>query len=207
MKFITSVKRKVVFKIRTKIIKKWLVYFGVLAVALLFSGNATLHYSLAEKENDTVVSAKVYNGEINFEKLGYNVNDVSGLIINLSDSYNIPDDLTKEILKDGVLDLDELGISYKDVTEGSLEFNYGETVTTKTKVTLNLEFVSDAIIIKYAFPDKHLQNWVLKTVDADCDGILSEDEIRHTQKADISGMGISSLEGIQYLTELTTGHL
>lgn len=58
-------------------------------------------------------------------------------------------------------------------------------------------------ITEEVFPDEKLRNYV-KQFDKDNDGILSEEERAAVLEINISGMGISSLEGIQVFDNLIT---
>ena len=66
-------------------------------------------------------------------------------------------------------------------------------------------FVSSASAVEISyvnFPDETFRDILANDFDADEDGQLSQDEITAITRLTLSGMGISSLEGIEYLTAL-----
>lgn len=53
-----------------------------------------------------------------------------------------------------------------------------------------------------SFPDDSFRNYVKENIDIDSDGYLSDREIYGAEAIDVSGIGISDLNGIEYFTEL-----
>lgn len=54
------------------------------------------------------------------------------------------------------------------------------------------------------FPDPSFRRYISECADADGNALLSAAEIRSVRSVSVSGMGISSLGGIEYFTELTS---
>ena len=57
-------------------------------------------------------------------------------------------------------------------------------------------------LYRSAFPDPVFRAWVEGNADADWNGILTDAELDAVTQMDLGGMGISSLEGIQYFPQL-----
>lgn len=62
---------------------------------------------------------------------------------------------------------------------------------------------SGVLIDSDNFPDDTFRNYVSYYFDSDGNGLLSESEIKSVTKIDVENMGVSSLKGIEYFTELT----
>ena len=54
------------------------------------------------------------------------------------------------------------------------------------------------------FPDERLRNYLVKNFDLDGDGRISREEAAQIQAIDCSNMQITSLEGIEHCTALTS---
>ena len=62
---------------------------------------------------------------------------------------------------------------------------------------------SDVEINESNFPDETFRDYVSENFDEDSNGILSEAEINKVWNIDVSNMGVSSLAGIEFFTDLT----
>ena len=56
------------------------------------------------------------------------------------------------------------------------------------------------------FPDEVFRDFIREEFDENTDGILDEDELSKVKSIDVSAMGIESLKGIEYLSELQELH-
>ena len=54
------------------------------------------------------------------------------------------------------------------------------------------------------FPDAIFRQYIADNFDKDGDGVLSAEEIKTVTEIDVNKMGISSLIGVEYFTELTS---
>lgn len=89
----------------------------------------------------------------------------------------------------------------QDLTSGEDEVPAADTETDFSAEAA--EASSDLAVNSTNFPDSKFRSYILSTLDTNNDSKLSAAEICAVTKIDVSGLGISKLNGIEYFTSLT----
>ncbi|SFQ51225.1 hypothetical protein SAMN02910358_02574 [Lachnospiraceae bacterium XBB1006] len=101
--------------------------------------------------------------------------------------------------KDGVLSRDEGTLSEEGYENyESTEPDDEDNASTESAGTP----IQSVSVDKAHFPDDRFREYVSSTFDTNNDGVLSEDEIKEARDISCSNMGIRSLAGIEYFTEV-----
>ena len=87
------------------------------------------------------------------------------------------------------------------------EVTGGTTTFTKPALVVKSTYNSDGVEINATnFPDDTFRSYVSGSFDINGDGVLSDSEIANVSRISVSSRDISSLQGVEYFTDLTSLH-